>query len=79
MAGSNRRPPPCKGDALPTELIAQIFKIYIIEITQSESMVFKMILIVLRKILQGAIIITRNAKLPHYHAKLVVESADLAS
>ena len=23
MTGSNRRPPPCKGDALPTELIAQ--------------------------------------------------------
>ena len=24
MTGSNRRPPPCKGDALPTELIAHV-------------------------------------------------------
>ena len=27
MTGSNRRPPPCKGDALPTELITHILSL----------------------------------------------------
>ena len=41
MTGSNRRPPPCKGDALPTELITPAVWSRIIGIVRSESTLFK--------------------------------------
>ncbi|WP_204281806.1 hypothetical protein, partial [Serratia marcescens] len=51
----------CKGDALPTELIAPSCWSRIIGIVQSESTLFKMISIVRRKFRQGAIIIASSA------------------
>jgi hypothetical protein len=65
MTGSNRRPPPCKGDALPTELIAPSCWSRIIGIVESESTVFKMISIVRRKFKQDAIFIASNADSLH--------------
>ncbi|CRH30256.1 hypothetical protein BN1184_BE_02450 [Pantoea ananatis] len=41
MTGSNRRPPPCKGDALPTELITPAVWSRIIGIVDFESTLFK--------------------------------------
>lgn len=53
MTGSNRRPPPCKGDALPTELITPAVWSRIIGRVENESTHFLKFLFVRRKIKQN--------------------------
>ena len=50
MTGSNRRPPPCKGDALPTELITPGLWSRIIGTVENESTPFLKFLFVRLKI-----------------------------
>ncbi len=55
MTGSNRRPPPCKGGALPAELITPAVWSRIIGILEYESTLFKTKIVVRCKIRRCAV------------------------
>ncbi len=63
MTGSNRRPPPCKGDALPTELITPAVWSRIIGILRSESTLFKTKMIVRLKFSQDVVVLGKTSVL----------------
>ncbi|CDK22623.1 hypothetical protein LA637_2263 [Erwinia amylovora LA637] len=64
MTGSNRRPPPCKGDALPTELITPAVWSRIIGNHSDESTLFPHKTCVRRKNSHRALISAKNRELP---------------
>ncbi len=77
MTGSNRRPPPCKGDALPTELITPAVWSRIIGIVQSESTVFKTKMFVRLKISQAVADLVKIAVLkPEYDLSIRLSSGE---
>ena len=61
MTGSNRRPPPCKGDALPTELITPAVWSRIIGIAGNESTVFLAKMFVRLKFKQDVGLLCKNS------------------
>ncbi len=61
MTGSNRRPPPCKGDALPTELITPAVWSRIIGIRRNESTLFKTKMIVRLKFSQDVAVLSKTS------------------
>ena len=81
MTGSNRRPPPCKGGALPAELITPAVWSRIIGRVENESTPFLKNSFVRRKIKQndretgnGACFLNKNRKLAHDKGMNIEES-----